>query len=538
MNKNCFRNTICNRLLAFSLAFALCMGAFAGFSITSHASADAYNQLKAGLEIIKKNDSYDTEDVQYVWFEDHLVNHPYELYCLLEQLTEDEYNQLAKDMEYNALFHYSDDTYKWSDKPKDKKSHLYEVYGTYSECMKYVGEQKKKLEEEEKARQDAISNAISQTDDAIPGLPNNSNNNSNNGNSNNSYQSASDSTSNAEETVNTESSSEAAQATGFPGAHTRLKVGTTFKVIPSGATYRVTKQASYHQLGEVELIKWEGYSTIQGADGDPYHMYYFYGPHMGYASIGVSFRNLSEYIDGVKDANPYSKKDRQKYREWNNSHLGRYENKGTNLSAMMLKMFAPYSIIDNSATVNPDGTKSWETVDEIFVITSIAPGVFKGTDIEYAMIPESVQTIPEGCFQGCKKLEEVWWGSNCLKDLKSDSILSASLPRYNSKKYIKANAFSGCIKLKAFNLTGLYSKISINKNAFKKDKKQIKVNTYNRNKYVKQFAKDIHSKGKSKKATKLKDGVSVCDNTFAPESSDGDVVIKAKKSKKSSKKKK
>lgn len=524
-----FKAQISKKLLALSLAFALCMGAFAGFSITSHASADAYNQLKAGLETIKEKDSYDTEDVQYVWFDSHLVNNPYELYCLLEQLTEAEYNQLAKDMEYNTLFHYSDDTYKWSDNPKDKKSNLYEVYGTYSECMKYVGEQKKKLEEEEKARQDAISKVISQTDEAIPGLPNNSNSGSNNGNANNSP-SSSDSALNTEETISTESASEAAKATGFPGAKTRLTVGTTFKVVASGATYRVTKQASYRQLGEVELIKWEGYDNIATPFEEPYRQYYYYGPHMGFSPIGIDFTELSAYIDDPGQ-NPYDKHDKKKYRDWQ-ANAYRYYSKGQNMSAMMLKMFAVYSKMNNNSSTNPDGTLDFNTIDEVFVITSIAPKVFKGSKVEFAMIPDSVTTIPTGCFQDCKNLEEVWWGSNCLKDLKSDDVLSKSLPSYKAKKTIKVGAFKGCTKLKAFNLTGLYAKLTVNKNAFKKDKKEIKVNSYNKNKYVKQFAKDIHNKGKSKKATKIKNGVSVPDNASFPDSSSGDVKIKAKSSKK------
>ncbi|WP_026659074.1 hypothetical protein [Butyrivibrio sp. AC2005] len=46
----------------------------------------------------------------------------------------------------------------------------------------------------------------------------------------------------------------AAAATGFVGAKTRLSVGTTFTDYGSGITYRVTKQASYRTLGEVEMV--------------------------------------------------------------------------------------------------------------------------------------------------------------------------------------------------------------------------------------------------------------------------------------------
>ena len=113
-------------------------------------------------------------------------------------------------------------------------------------------------------------------------------------------------------------------------------------------------------------------------------------------------------------------------------------------------------------------------------------------------------------------------------------MLSKSLPKYNKKKNIKAKAFKGCKKLNTFGLTGLYADIKISKNAFQKDKKAIKVKTYNNNKYVKRFAKNISEKGKANKEAKIKDGVTVHINngekpTFKEK--------KSKKTKKSSKKK-
>ena len=58
----------------------------------------------------------------------------------------------------------------------------------------------------------------------------------------------------------------AVAATGFAGAKTRLSVGTVFTDYGSGITYRVTKQASYRTLGEVEMVSLRYIDAGWGSD--------------------------------------------------------------------------------------------------------------------------------------------------------------------------------------------------------------------------------------------------------------------------------
>lgn len=173
---------------------------------------------------------------------------------------------------------------------------------------------------------------------------------------------------------------------------------------------------------------------------------------------------------------------------------------------------------------------------EWFIVTSIAPGAFNGrSDIEYAYIPDSVKKIPTDCFKNCKNLKVVAWGSNALKAYEKDDIFRRSCHiTSKTKKRIRKGAFSGCKKLKEFQLYGAYAEIKVDKNAFKKDKKQITVKTYEKGSYAKKFIKNISVKGKAKKEAKTKWGVPIRDSWDTNSTNE---PIKGK-SKKSSKKKK
>ena len=402
--------------------------------------------------------------------------------------------------------------------------------------MKYVGEQKKKLEEEEKARQDAISKAISQTDEAIPGYQNNSNNNSNaaNNQSTSSYREGSPKsilgTPNWADADSKEAMFGMIRGESWDWTAKELEedgwlapVGTQFWEKGDMIHYRVTKAGTGSTFGEVQIIGYESWdipSDLEWEDASASNLWAFSGPQRGIASNSTAFSvfTISDYIDDRRMDNSRAGGGMVMLDNPSNRYTSLEYNK---LAEFDFRMFA-YCRYNH----------------EWFIVTSIAPGAFKNrSDIRYAYIPDSVKEIPADCFKNCKNLKVVAWGSNALKAYEKDDIFKRSCPiTSKTKKRIGKGAFSGCTKLKEFQLYGAYAEIKIDKNAFKKDKKQITVKTYEQGSYAKKFIKNISAKGKAKKKAKTKWGVPISEGWDTATHADP-LKGKSDKSKKSSKKK-
>ncbi|SEM45029.1 Leucine rich repeat-containing protein [Butyrivibrio sp. ob235] len=273
-------------------------------------------------------------------------------------------------------------------------------------------------------------------------------------------------------------------------------VGFTF-VSKSGIKFRVTKEGGYHKLGHVEIIGYQPDSSSGKVDDSNVYQEFLKNQPNTMHNKGNMLEILAcDYTNDKREIVKTKRGRTKKKIAARSGFEGRNEDLATYYEDMVVDTHVD-GIFDRKAY----------SYHEFFLITSIAPGAFKGnTSLEYVYIPESVQTIPKDCFKGCTNLREVYWGSNSLKYVKGHGLMTASgTPKYNAKKKICKGAFAKCKKLKKFCLDGLYADIKVEKGAFDKDKKAITVGAYKcKNKYTKNFAKNIKSKGKAKKAAKTK----------------------------------
>jgi hypothetical protein len=455
MNKK--NNKMRNRLLAFSLAFALCMGAFAGFTMTTHAASNAYNTLKAS---VKRVNTVLGDIYEFDGYTDETI------YPLLDQLSESEWTTLKNETTIDGI------------SPLDRYGTSKADYNT----RRYF--------------------ATHPSDEAIPGYQNNQNasNENNNSDSYSSWQMNDDAITtkmSGGEIVN-------GSKLGFCENYdfVKLPVGSEFQS-SDGRIFRVTKEMGYRSFGEVQLI---GYGSTDTEDVQ----------HFGDGGDGILRAASNTALDigdaitpnGNRYKDPNIDELRRNRRNDNEAYKAALRKQNDSITFNKYTESKNYIDIGNMLADISFGRdaktgEQYYTYHSVYFVTSIKSGAFKNNkDLEEVWIPQTVSEIPKECFSGCTNLKTVHWGTNTLKNLKGDEFFSKASVKYNSKRKIAVKAFNGCKKLSTFYLVGSDKDIKVEKNAFK-NCKTITVKSYKKNKYAKKFAKAISSKGKAKKNASL-----------------------------------
>ncbi len=96
-------------------------------------------------------------------------------------------------------------------------------------------------------------------------------------------------------------------------------------------------------------------------------------------------------------------------------------------------------------------------------VRQISPNAFKGTGLEEVFLPDSVESILDGAFQDCPNLRNVKLSGRLEKiyanAFKGSDISSITIPK--SVKLLNLQAFSDCKNLKTIKFEGFNPKISI-----------------------------------------------------------------------------